>query len=588
MAFIDWTIVGLYLLVSLGIGLYYTRRAGSSMDDYFVAGRSLVWWVAGTSIVATTFSADTPLFVTGLVRSVGVYENWFWWSQAFGGLISVYFFSRLWRRTEVRTDIEFLQLRYEGKSAVILRYFMALYKGIFFNLFILSSVTLAVSKLATAILGLSPDPLFSMPVIGDVTPALLIVMGLAALTFFYTILSGLYGVVYTDLIQFVLAMFGSISLAVIAWVDAGPSTAAVIEKVTSSTAYTEGMLNFFPSFESFDAKVLTFVVYLGVLWWGMAPGYAYQIQRMLACRTEKDAMLANLWYNLMHYAVRSWPLIVVGILSLVYFPDLKDGELAYPMMIDRFLPAGLKCIMVVSLLAAYMSTINTLLNWGSSYVVNDFIRPIWQNLKERVYVTISRLLGLVLAVMMIIFVSKLDSIVGIYKYVTLMESGAAIILVLRWYWWRVNAWTEISALGASLAVANYLEYWSALAPPESGYDAMFQVRILITTTVAAAVWLTVMFLTSRTPSDHTIEFYKKVRIGGRGWRRVIEMVPNIQPLQQSFKTDVYAYLASMVLIFGSLYTIGKMLFGSPLQWSVGLVVSVSAGIYLWHSLKKLQ
>ena len=583
MAGIDWIIVGAYMVISLVVGVYFTKKASSSMDDYFVAGRSLVWWVAGTSIVATTFSADTPLFVTGLVRSVGVYENWFWWSQAFGGLISVFFFSRLWRRTEVRTDIEFIQMRYEGKPASLLRYFLALYKGIFFNLFILSSVTLAVSKLATAILGLSPEPLFVMPIIGDVTPALAIVMGLAGITFFYTILSGLYGVVYTDLLQFVLAMFGSIALAVIAWFDAGPSPAAVMEKITSSTAYTDGMLNFFPSFETFDLKVLTFVVYLGVLWWGMAPGYAYQIQRMLACKTEKDALLANLWYNLMHYAVRTWPWITVGVLSIIYFPNLQDGEMAYPMMIDKFLPAGLKGIMVVSLLAAYMSTVNTLLNWGSSYVVNDFIRPLWSRWKERAYVRISRSVGALLAVLMIIFVSKINSIVGIYKYVTLMESGAAIILVLRWYWWRVNAWTEISALAASLIVANFLEFWSVTAPPETGYDGMVPIRILVTTVTAAVVWLTVMYMTSKKPSQHTIDFYKKVRIGGRGWKKVIDVVEDVQPLKQSLKTDIYAYFASVIFIFSTLYTIGKFLFGTGLESGIGLVICLTSGVFLWYS-----
>ena len=588
MAFIDWAIVVAYLLISLGIGLYYTKRASSSMDDYFVAGRSLVWWVAGTSIVATTFSADTPLFVAGLVRSVGVYENWFWWSQAFGGLISVFFFSRLWRRTEVRTDIEFIQLRYQGKSATYLRYFMALYKGIFFNLFILSSVTLAVSKLATVILGLSSDPLFTLPLLGEVTPALVIVMGLAGLTFLYTILSGLYGVVYTDLIQFALAMFGSISLAVIAWCHAGPSTSAVMEKLSQSPAFTEGMLNFFPSFETLDLKVLTFVVYIGVLWWGMAPGYAYQIQRMLACRTERDAMLANLWYNLIHYAVRSWPWIIVGIISMIYFTDLKDPEMSYPKMIDKFLPVGLKGIMVASLLAAYMSTINTLLNWGSSYIVNDFVRPIVKNLQEKSYVTISRLSGAMLAVLMIFTVSRLNSIIGVYKYITLMESGAAIILVLRWYWWRVNAWTEIAALATSLLVANILELWPVTAPPELGYDGMFPVRILITTVSSAIIWLTVMFLTSQKPSSHTISFYKKVRIGGWGWKRIYQSLDDFQPLQQSFRTDVIAYFMSVIFIFSCLFTIGKLLFGGFLAVLIGGIVCISSGIYLWKSVIKIK
>ncbi len=588
MAFIDWTIVASYMLISIGIGLYFTRRASNNLDEYFIAGRSLVWWVAGTSIVATTFSADTPLFVAGLSRSVGVYENWFWWSQAFGGLISVYFFSRLWRRTKVRTDIEFIKLRYEGKSAVFLRYFMALYKGVFFNLFILSSVTLAVAKLATVILGLSSEPLCSLPILGDVTPAMAIVTALAALTFFYTILSGLYGVVYTDLIQFFLAMFGSISLAVIAWNDAGSSSAEIMGRIVNSPDYIPGMLNFLPSFETLDLKVLSFVVYMGVLWWGMAPGYAYQIQRMLACKTERDALLANLFFNVLHYAVRSWPWIIVGLLSMIYFPNIKDPEMSYPLMIDKFLPAGLKGIMVVSLIAAYMSTINTLLNWGSSYIVNDFVRPIWKNYQERTYVNISRLSGLLLAVLMILTVSRLNSIIGIYKYVTLMESGAVIILVLRWYWWRVNAWTEISALITSLIVANFLELWPTTAPPLEGYDSMYPIRVLITTLVSAIVWIIVMYSTSKKPTQHVINFYKRVRIGGSGWKKVRDLVPDIKPLQQSFKTDIIAYLVSVVFVFSCLYLIGKILFGSITEIAIGILVCVSSGIYLIYSIKKID
>lgn len=588
MAIADWLIVLAYLMISLVVGLYFTKRAGTSLEGYFVANRSLVWWLAGTSIVATTFSSDTPLFVAGLVRTMGVYENWFWWSQAFGGLISVFFFSRLWRRTEARTDVEFIHLRYEGKPAEYLRYFMALYKGIFFNLFILASVTLAVSKLATAILGLNSDPLFVLPLIGPITSVTAIITGLAFLTFFYTILSGLYGVVYTDLIQFILAMVGSISLAVFAWFDAGPSKAAVMEKLTASSAYHQDMLNFFPSFESFDLKVLTFIVYIGVLWWGMAPGYAYQIQRLLACRTEKDALLANLWYNLMHYAVRSWPWIIVGILSIIYFPNLADPEMAYPEMINKFLPVGLKGIMVASLLAAYMSTINTLLNWGSSYVVNDFIQPLKPGLKDKTYVTISRITGAVLAVLTVVFATQISSIIGVYKYVAVMESGAAIILVLRWYWWRVNAWTEISAYGTSLLIANILNVWSVTAPPANGYDKMFPIRILITTVITAVVWISVMFRTSGEPSKHLIAFYKKVGIGGSGWKRVAALFPDIKVSNQNLKTDFFAYLMALVFIFSILFTIGKLLFGGLLAVSLGVVVCLLSGVYLLKSLKRIE
>ncbi|MEA3286327.1 MAG: sodium:solute symporter family protein [Candidatus Marinimicrobia bacterium] len=587
MAILDWGIVGGYLLLSLGVGLYFTRRASSSLDDYFVAGRSLPWWLAGTSIVATTFSSDTPLMVAGMVRDSGIYENWFWWSAAFGSLISVYFFSKLWKRSGVRTDIEFIALRYEGKGAVYLRYFLALYKGIFFNMFILTSVTLAVGKLFGVILHLSPEPLITLPILGPITPSLALIVGLATMTFFYTILSGLYGVVYTDLLQFVLAMVGAISLAWLAWADAASTGVSVVERLSASPGFRPEMLNFFPSFENFDLKVLTFVVYLGVLWWGMAPGYAYQIQRLLACKTEKDALLANLWYSVLHYAVRSWPWIIVGVLSVIYFPDLVDSEKAYPMMIDKFMPVGLKGIMIASLLAAYMSTINTLLNWGSSYVINDFIRPRNPELTEKKAIFYGRVTGGLLAVLMLFFVTRLNSILGIYKYVTLMESGAAIILVLRWYWWRVNAWTEISALAASLIVANFLQLWSVTAPPLEGYDGMFPVRILITTVAAAIVWISVMIYTTTEPSAHVIEFYKKLRIGGNGWKRVFESLPDFQPYAHSFKNDVMAYFASLIVIFGFLYGVGQLLFGETWSGYIALGVVFMSAVYLWKALDKI-
>ncbi|MCV6604029.1 MAG: hypothetical protein OIF34_01900, partial [Porticoccaceae bacterium] len=370
MALFDWVIVGLYVVLAIGIGLIFTKKASESTADFFVAGRSLPWYIAGTSMVATTFSADTPLFVAGLVREEGIYANWIWWTVIIGVMVSVFFFASLWRRSKVLTEVELIDLRYEkGPAANFLRVFKALLDGVFINCIIVASVTLAMSKIIVAILGLSSDPLFSIPLFGDITPTTAILVLLAVAAVAYTALSGLYGVVYTDLIQFALAIVGAIALAVIVYMDL-QDKGGVLATLQAAPGFTPDTLRMFPEFE-WNLETATFFILITIGWINYAPGYGFYLQRTLAARTEKDAVLSLYWYAFCHLILRSWPWIIVGVASLVYFPSLVDGEQAYPQMIEAFLPVGLKGVMVAALLAAFMSTLDTHLNWGSSYLVND-------------------------------------------------------------------------------------------------------------------------------------------------------------------------------------------------------------------------
>ena len=360
----DWAIVALYVAAALGIGVYFAKRAAAGTVEFFVAGRSLPWYVAGTSMVASTFSSDTPLFVAGMVREQGVYANWLWWSGGIGTLVSVFFFAHLWRRTRAVTEIEFLSRRYDPGTAVdALRVFRALFDGVFINCVIMASVTLAMSKIIVVILELSAEPLFTMPVFGGVTPSALILVALGVAAVLYTSLSGLYGVVYTDLIQFALAMVGAFALAVIVYVDLSQGGGSEVATLRDSPGFRADTMNLLPEF-GWDLKTATFFILISVGWWYGAPGGGFFLQRVLATRSERDAMLSLYWFGFCHYVLRSWPWIIVGLASLVYFPGLVDGEQAYPEMIQRFLPVGLKGIMVASLLAAFMSTLDTHMELG--------------------------------------------------------------------------------------------------------------------------------------------------------------------------------------------------------------------------------
>ncbi len=573
---VDWIIVGLYLLSALGIGLYFTRKASGNTADFFIAGRSLPWYIAGTSMVATTFSSDTPLFVAGMTRDEGIYANWFWWGSAIGMMASVFFFARLWRRTNAITEIEFISLRYEPSTATsVLRVFKAIFDGVFKNCVVMASVTLAMSKVIDIILDLPTEALFNLPLFGPVTPSTLALLLLGLTAVLYTTLSGLYGVVYTDLIQFALAMIGSIALAVIVYRDVSTVNGGWASGFQGMPGLKNDTFHFFPDFAEFDWKVFTFLVVISLQWWSAAPGFGYFVQRMLATRSERDAMLSVFWFSICNYIIRSWPWLIVGLASIIYFPDLADAETAYPRMIDQFLPVGLKGIMVASLLAAFMSTLDTHMNWGSSYLINDIYQPfIAPGRDPQHYVKASRVCMVALAATALVVMTKLTGIFAAYKYIAVILSGISLLLIVRWYWWKVNTWSEISAMATALIVGNVLTF---LIPNQNGED-LFALRLVINLVVTSATWITVTFLTSKEPTGQCKEFYRKTRVNGIGWKRIAEET-GVKPYPDGLKNAFIGWVASVIFIYSLMLGLGYLLFS---QWSLallcGFLVIVSGAI----------
>ncbi len=444
MATIDWIIVGFYIASAICIGAWFTRKASKGTTDFFVAGRSLGWFVAGTSIVATTFAADTPVFVSAMSRTDGIASNWFWWSVLIGQVATATIFARLWRRTEILTDVEFVQLRYgAGPITTALRIFKSFFQGIGVNCVVMAAVTLAMVKITTTLLGIDDQHIWIVLII------------LASVGLLYSAMSGLYGVVYTDIVQFCLAMAGSIGLAAIAYWDASKGE-GMMAKLAASTEFKPELLQFFPRFDEVSWPLFTFVVYIMMLWWASAPGKGYSVQRLLATRTERDAKLAFLWYAFLHYVLRPWPWIVVGLLSLIYFPTVDDAETVFPLMIDHFLPAGLKGIMVAAMLAAFMSTIDTHLNWGASYIVNDVYEPyIVPHASPRHYVWVARIAMVVImiaAVIGVVIARAVIVVVGAMIAVLAVVIGVVIVSAVLVEVFTVNVVVSIFVVVAAVAV----------------------------------------------------------------------------------------------------------------------------------------
>nr|MDQ3804818.1 Na+:solute symporter [Acidobacteriota bacterium] len=481
---LDWLIIAAYFALSLVIGLYYARRAGRSTEEFFLSNRSMPWWLAGTSMVATTFAADTPLAVTEMVARNGVAGNWLWWSMLAGGMLTVFFFARLWRRARVMTDVEFVELRYAGRPAAFLRAFRALYLGLPINLIIMGWVNLGMAKVLSGTLGLAK------------WQALALCLGI---TFLYSILSGFWGVVVTDAVQFVIAMAGSVALAVFA-VRAAGGIGALKERLAAATP-VGGDEPFGPDAISLWSDgsapwmlpVLTLSVYLGVNWWaswypGSEPGGGgYVAQRIFAAKDERHGLLATLWFTVAHYALRPWPWILVALCSLVLYPagttvnpetGQPDAAFGYVRVMTDHLPAGWRGLLLASFAAAYMSTISTQMNWGSSYLVNDFYRRfVRRGATERHYVFASRVATLVVVLLSVAVTYYMNRITGGWELVMSLGAGTGLVYILRWYWWRVNAWSEISAMAAALAVSLGLQY---LAVFDSSTPQGFAQTILTT------------------------------------------------------------------------------------------------------------
>jgi SSS family solute:Na+ symporter len=560
--FSDWLIIALYFVLSAAIGLAYTRKASRSLADYFVTGRSLPWWLAGTSMVATTFAADTPLAVAGFVAKYGVAGNWLWWNGAFSGVLTVFFFARLWRRAGVLTDVEFAELRYGGRPAAVLRGFRALYLALPINLIIMGWVTRAMVTILEVTLHVNP------------WRAAILLFGVTAL---YSVFSGLWGVIITDAFQFVVAMGGTILLAVLA-VDSIGGLDALVEQTAAHFGSADAAFGVLPPLNQAWLPLSTLLIFLGVQWWaawypGQEPGGGgYVVQRILSAKDERHGLLATLWFTIAHYALRPWPWILVGFVALIRYPGLANPEEGYVRVMVDVLPSPYKGLLLAAFAAAYMSTISTHLNWGASYLVNDvylrFLRP---QASPRAQVMASRVATGVLMVCSLIVMSFLSSVEQGWKILIGLGAGTGLVFILRWYWWRVNAWSEISAMITSfltsIVLARYGYNLDDLSRPT------YAITMLITVAVTTVVWLTVTFATGPESSATLDRFYRRVRPGGPGWRPVAARLGFQGDTIPGGALSWVNWVAGLAAVYCAVVGLGALLTGSGLK---GLLYSGGA------------
>lgn len=575
---LDWLIVGLYFVLSAAIGIYFTKRAGRNIQEFFLSGRNLPWWLAGTSMVATTFAADTPLAVTELVAKNGIAGNWLWWNFVFGGMLTVFFFSRLWRRAGIMTDVEFVEIRYSGKPAAFLRGFRSVYLGIFINCIIMGWVNLAMAAIL--------EGMFGIPA-GEV---MWYVGGAMVLTAVYSALSGLWGVTVTDAFQFLLAMTGTTILAVIVLnLPEIGGISGLTEKLPEWTLrFTPVIGESGSAQEAGGALALTvgaFLAFVGVQWWaswypGAEPGGGgYIAQRMMSAKDEKHSLFATLWFTVAHYCLRPWPWILVGLCTLVLYPELspETKRLGYVYAMRDYLPAGLKGMLVASFFAAYMSTIATQLNWGTSYVINDFYkRFLHTDAGESRLVLVSRVATIVVMVLSLIVTGLLETISGAWAFIIEAGAGLGLVLILRWFWWRINAWSEIAAMVTPLVVYGAFRLFTDIEFPES----MFFIVAM-----TSVVWLAVTYATRPTDDETLKRFYRRVHPGGKGWARIAVMMPEVKG-DSHYRGLFLNWMAGIVLVYMMLFGIGKLILGQAGLGSLFVGIGLLAAWVIYRDLSK--
>jgi Na+/proline symporter len=563
---VDWVVIAVYFAASIAIALAFSRRAGTSAEEYFLSGRTIPWWLAGTSMVATTFAADTPLAVTGLTVKYGIAGNWLWWSMVMSGMLTAVFYARLWRRAGVMTDAEFAELRYSGRPAAFLRAFRACYLALAINTIIIGWVTAAMAKILGLTLG-----------VGRLEATL----GLFVLTGLYSVLSGLWGVLVTDFFQFLLAMAGCIALA---WFALGAVGGLGGLLGALSAKFPDGApLRLVPDLDSAWMPALTFAVYVSVNWWaswypGAEPGGGgYVAQRILSAKNERHALLAAIWFNIAHYALRPWPWIVVALASMVLYPGLADPESGYVRVMVDYLPPFWRGFMLAAFFAAYMSTISTQLNWGASYLVNDVYRRFWVvDRAERHYAAVGRVATVVMMVIAGVATLFIASVEGAWKFLLALGAGTGLVYLLRWYWWRINAWSEVSAMVSALVVSLALQFGAGLdATDPRGFARL----LLATTAITTAVWLAVTFATPPEPVERLRAFYARVRPGGIGWRAVVTDAPR----QGAIGAGLRHWIAGCAVVYLGLFGIGGLVLGRPLRGLVALAVALGLVVYVVRS-----
>ena len=579
---LDIAIVVGFFAINLGIGLYYARRE-TNVGEFFLSGRKAPWWLAGTSMVATTFAVDTPLAVTGFVAQNGIAGNWLWWNMAASGLLTVFFFAAMWRRAGVLTDVEFIELRYGGRAATWLRGVRAVYQGVIVNTIIMGWVNLAMVKILSLTLHV------------PTTLALYVCLVLTAL---YVTIGGLWSVLVTDMLQFVVKMSRAIVLAVAAVAAVGGIAALKSGLAGVDAAHRAGgegsILAFFPSGDASWMPLTTFLVFVGVSWWassypGAEPGGgSYIAQRIFACKDERNAVLASLFFNVAHYALRPWPWIVVALCALVLYPhgvlgaDGKvDAELGYVQTLVDHLPASLRGLMLAGFLAAYMSTIGTQLNLGASYLTNDLYRRfVRTDASEAHYVTISRVMTGVALILAALVTPLMHSVGDAWKYMLTMTAGVGLVMILRWYWWRVSAWSEIAALAISAAVGSALYVFDVVPGDDPNATAK---RLLITVVATTIGWIAVTFATKPESEATLVRFYERVRPNAAGWRPIARR-SRPGAAGDSLGIALLDWIAGLGLVFGTLFGIGKIVLGEPVTGIIYLALAAACGAIIARSL----
>ena len=578
---IDWTIVGISIVISFLPAVLLVRRGGSSTAEFFTSGRAAPWWLVGVSLVATTFSTDTPNLVTNLVREKGVADNWVWWSFLLTGMATVFFFARLWRRSGVLTDLEFYELRYSGRAASLVRGFRALYLGLFFNCVIMATVNLAAAKIANVVLG------------WPMAKTLLIA---GSLNIAFAATAGLWGVMVTDFIQFGIAMTGAVAAAYFAL--KAPQVGGLHALLAKTDPRT---LNLLPDFGDWSTTLAVLIIPLTVQWWsvwypGAEPGGgSYVAQRMLASRTEKDAVTGTLFFNFAHYAVRPWPWIIVALASMSVYPHLSDiaqrfpyvdrsligHDMAYPAMFV-FLPVGFLGIMIAGLDAAYRSTISTHLNWGTSYIVHDFYRRFLRSgADEKHYVFVGRVVTGLLMVLAGLLTFVLDTARQSFDLLLSVGAGTGLIYMLRWFWWRINAWSEIAAMASSFIIAVAL-----FIAGKMGHPVPEALALVVTVATTSVVWVAVTFLSSPTDRATLVSFYKRVRPPGRGWDAV-RAEAGVGPSPDSLAQSMLGWMLGCTFIYSALFGGGSLLYGRWAQGAVFVVAFLVSGVWLARILPRM-
>ena len=586
---LDWGIIAAFFAISLLIGLLTAKSAGSSAKEFFLSGRNMPWWLLGVSMVATTFSADTPNLVTDIVRKDGVAGNWVWWAFLLTGMLTVFVYAKLWRRSEATTDLEFYEMRYSGKGAAFLRAFRAIYLGVFFNVVIMATVSLAAIKIGGVMLGLSP------------VQTLLIA---SIVTVVYSSLGGLKGVLLTDFLQFFIAIIGSFGAAY--YVLELPEIGSLQQLLSHEVVATK--LDFVQDFTNPNVYIPLFIMPIAIQWWatwypGAEPGGGgYIAQRMLSAKDEKNAIGATLFFNIAHYALRPWPWIIVALASLVVFPTVNDlqiafpnipadklgDDLAYPAMLT-FLPTGLIGIVLASLIAAVMSTLSTHLNWGSSYVVNDFyLRFLKPEASDKELVAVGRISTIVLMVLSSFLALALSSALSAFAILLQIGAGTGLIFILRWFWWRINAYTEISAMIISFAVAIFFEVINPGLglidiPAEQSY-----LKLVYSVSITTVGWLLVTFLTQPEKDEVLLSFYRKVQPASLGWKKVLDRYPAEKQEKGSLGMEIGLMMVGTVMVYAALFSTGFIIYGEIAQGVIAGAVAVAGGLFILFSWKKLN